>query len=619
MSYLEGILCNFMRFSRVLEYCFYLEGEMLRRVLKLRLLCVVCSVIFVFSMGCDSSLDDLSKGEIVNGEIARKLDTYLMRITPFGFSGALLVAKDDEIILNKGYGLAIRSDNTPNTADTVFSTGSITKQFTAAGIMKLEMMGKLNTSDFISKYFDNIPEDKKLITLHHLLTHTSGVVDGVGGDYEKVLRDETVRKVLDRPLQFEPGEEFSYSNAGYSLLAAIIENVSGQSYEEFMHKNIFEPAGMAFTGYGKPDLTEKVVAHWYVGEKDNGTPLEKPYPYWNLLGNGGILSTTMDMYRWHRALLGKKVLSDEAQAKIFTPYLNDYGYGWDVLECEMGTLIQHDGSSTLGSSAEMRRYIDAGIVTILFCNQNYGGRALFEPVRDKIETLAFGEDITFPPAVTVLEPEILWKYEGTYTLKSGGSLNVRREGSVLRVNPDGQDSVNAMFHIKKAEAGTFDQLRDQSERVFKSALLGDFEEIGKVLYDRNRMLGFFREDFKMILKRHRKRLGKIEGAFFKVTLPFDLAEKKSYQTFVELKGERGSLYFDLIWRDSKIVGLGVDMRASDLSVPFLALTSAGIEFAGYHLDMARNFELNFLSTDEGQITGLEIPNEEGSVEALKSK
>ena len=592
---------------------------MFRRVFTPYLLFIVCFVVFAISMACEISQDNISKGEIVKGDIGTKLDAYLTRITPFGFSGALLVAQRGEIILNKGYGLAIRSEGIPNTSDTIFSTGSITKQFTAAGIMKLEMMGKLDTADLIAQYFDNVPDDKREITLHHLLTHTSGVVDGVGGDYEKVMRDETVQKIFDEPLLFEPGEEMSYSNAGYSVLAAVIEKVSGQSYEEFLHKNLFEPAGMAFTGYRIPEWEKRVVAHWYVGEKDNGTPLEKPYPYWNFIGNGGILSTTMDMYRWHLALLGNEVLSDAAKKKIFTPFLNDYGYGWDILEREMGILIQHDGASMLGCSAEMRRYIDAEIVTILFCNQSYGRGALFELVRDKIETLAFGEDITFPPAVTVLEPEILKKYEGTYTLKSGGRLNVQRKGSVLRVNPDGQDSVNAMFHIKEADAGAFDELRDLSERVFKSALSGDFEEIGKVLYDRNRMLGFFREDFKMILERHKKRLGKIEGAFFKVTLPFDLAEKKSYQTFVELKGERGSLYFDLIWRDSKIVGLGVDMRASDLSVPFLALTSAGIEFAGYHLDMARNFELNFLSTDEGQITGLEIPNEEGSIEALKSK
>lgn len=592
---------------------------MLRRVIELYVLCVVCFGIFIFSMGCDSSSDDLLKGEIVKGEIAKKLDTYLKRITPFGFSGAILVAEDDEVILNKGYGLAIRSEDISNTSDTVFSTGSITKQFTAAGIMKLEMMGKLNTGDLISKYFDGVPEDKKDITLHHLLTHTSGVIDSVGGDYEKALRDETVQKILDEPLLLNPGEEFSYSNAGYSLLAGIIEKVSGQSYEEFMRSHIFKPVGMGFTGYRMPDWGKKVVAHWYAGEKDNGTPLERSYPYWNLLGNGGILSTTMDMYRWHRALLGDKVLSNEAKAKIFTPYLNDYGYGWDVLEAEMGTLIQHDGGSTLGNSAEMRRYLDAGIVTMLFCNQSYGRGFLFEVVRDKIEALVFGGGVELPPVAKTIDPEALERYQGEYRLASGGEFTVSRESGKLLVGLNGQDAVNAMFSVAKEDAEMFEQVNGLSEKIFVSALRGDFEEFGKVLYDRDRMLGFFREDFKMILERHKKRTGEIKGAFFIVTLPFDLAKKKSYQTFVDVKGKRGSLYFDLIWRDSKIVGFGVDMRAPALSVPFLALTSEGIKFAGYHLDMARNFQINFLVDKNGQVTGLTVPNEDGPIVALKSK
>ncbi|HUU52868.1 MAG TPA: serine hydrolase domain-containing protein [Candidatus Heimdallarchaeota archaeon] len=573
--------------------------------------------IFAISVTCDSSSNDLAEGEVVKGEVGKKLDTYLTRITPFGFSGALLVAKEGEIVLNKGYGLAIRSENVPNTSDTVFSTGSITKQFTAAGIMKLEMMGKLNTGDLLSEYFDNVPEDKKDIALHHLLTHTSGVVGGVGDDYEKALRDETVQKVLSEPLQFEPGKQFSYSNAGYSILAAIIEKVSEQSYEEFLNNKLFKPAGMEFTGYRMPEWTKKVVAHWYVGEKDNGTPLEKPYPYWNFIGNGGILSTTMDMYKWHLALLGGKILSSEAKTKMFTPFLNDYGYGWDVLEREMGILIQHDGGSSLGCSAEMRRYIDAGVVTILFCNQSYGREALFEPIRDKIEKLAFGGDVTFPPAVTTLNSEILRIYEGQYVLSGGGKFQVQNKGGVLLVNPDGQDAVNAMFNVKKVDAGTYDQLKSLSEKVFISALSGNFDEFGKALYDRDRMLGFLRDHIPMRLARHRERTGEIKEVFARVALPSETRGEKSAQIFVELKGEKGIIYFGLIWRNSKIVGIDAVMGIPDLSILFLPLTST--DFAGYHLDMARNFRISFLLNDGGNVTGLKLENEDGPVKAHKSK
>jgi CubicO group peptidase (beta-lactamase class C family) len=592
---------------------------MSRRIIEYCLPVVLFFLIIPILVTCDSSSDAPSEGEVVKGEIGKKLDAYLTRITPFGFSGALLVAREGEIVLNKGYGLAIRSENVPNTSATVFSTGSITKQFTAAGIMKLEMMGKLKTSDLLSKYFDNVPEDKKEITLHNLLTHTSGVVDGVGYDYEKALRDETVRRILDEPLLFEPGEQFSYSNAGYSLLAAIIEKVSDQSYEDFLYRNIFKPTGMTFTGYRIPEWTKKVVAHWYLGDKDNGTPLEKPYPYWNLLGNGGILTTTMDMYKWHLALLGEKVLSNEAKTKMFTPFLNDYGYGWDVLDREMGTLIQHDGGSDLGNSAEMRRYIDARVVTILFCNQSYGRGALFEPIRDKIEELAFGGDVTFPPAVTTADPEILKTYEGMYVLSGGGQFKVMPKGSVLLVGPDGQNAVNVLFNVKKADAGTYNQLRNLSEKVFVSALSGDFDEFGKALYDRDRMLGFIREHIPMRMERSKKRTGEIREVFARIALPSDLRGKNSVQVFVELRGEKASLYFGLFWRDSKIVGLDVVMGVPALTILFLPSTSGGNDFIGYNLDMARNFRISFLVDKDGHVTGLVVQNEDGPIEILKSK
>ncbi len=264
--------------------------------------------------------------EIVRGELGKKLDTYLTRITPFGFSGALLVAREGDIVINKGYGMAIRAEGVRNTSETVFSTGSITKQFTAAAILKLEMQGRVDTEDPIGKYLEAVPENKSHISLHHLLTHTSGLVQDVGRDYDIALRDETVRRILEQPLEFAPGERFEYTNVGYTLLAAIIEKVSGMSYEDYLNEHLLKPAGMAFTGYRIPTWDERVVAHWYVGQTDNGTPLEKPYPYWNLIGNGGILSTTEDMYKWHLALSGDAVLSRDAKKKLYAPLLNDYAY-----------------------------------------------------------------------------------------------------------------------------------------------------------------------------------------------------------------------------------------------------------------------------------------------------
>ena len=251
----------------------------------------------------------MSSNELVKGELGSKLDKYLSRITPFGFSGACLVAVEEDIQINKGYGLAVREQKIRNTSETVFCTGSITKQFTAAAIMTLEMKGKLNTNDPISMYFTSIPVDKKNITIHHLLTHTSGVITDAGDDYVIAYKDETIEKILNSPLHFKPGTQYEYSNAGYTVLAAIIELVSEQPYEAYLNEHLFKPAGMAYTGFNLPNWKEKVVANWYVREVNNGAPpIDKHGSHWNVMGNGEILSTTEDMYRWYLALKGKAIL-----------------------------------------------------------------------------------------------------------------------------------------------------------------------------------------------------------------------------------------------------------------------------------------------------------------------
>jgi CubicO group peptidase (beta-lactamase class C family) len=484
-------------------------------------------------------------GEIVEGDLAKKMDLYMTRITPFGFSGALLVAKGGKVILNKGYGMAIRSENVSNTSETVFSTGSITKQFTAAGIMKLEMMGKLKTEDPITKYVDNVPEDKKGITLHNLLTHTSGVIDTTGPDFVVAPRDETMKKILEASLRHKPGKQFAYSNAGYSMLAAVIEKVSRQSYEEFLNKYIFAPSGMKFTGYRMPEWGKKVVAHWYRGEKDNGTPLEKPYPYWHYLGNGGILSTTEDMYRWHQTLLKDKVLSAEAKKKMFTPFFNEYGYGWDIIQREMGTLIQHDGGSMLGCSAEFRRYIDAKTVTMVFCNQSFGQRALFEAVRGKIETLAFGGDVAIPPEVSVPHTEKLLKFEGTYKLETGGQLLAQLQDKTLVISALGQDAISFLFDPENPDPARYEDLNELSVSVFDAAINGDYEPFGKVLANKERRMKPVQELIEMRLRMHKQRTGEIKSTRFVATLPTTFDGQKAALTYVELKGEKGSMFFEL--------------------------------------------------------------------------
>src|SRR5512137_1359446 len=178
--------------------------------------------------------------------------TYLARLEKLGFAGVVLVAKGDAPLFAEGFGLADREHGMRWTPGTVSDIGSITKQFTAAAILKFEEDGKLGVDDPISRYFSGVPADKAGITLHQLLTHSSGLTDPDIGDFDPVPLDEYVKMTFARPLLFAPGKGYRYSNANYSLLGAILEKLAGQSYETVLRERLFLPNGMYETGYTQP-------------------------------------------------------------------------------------------------------------------------------------------------------------------------------------------------------------------------------------------------------------------------------------------------------------------------------------------------------------------------------
>jgi CubicO group peptidase (beta-lactamase class C family) len=541
--------------------------------------------------------------EVASGDLGKNLDEYLTRVAPYGFSGAVLVARDGKVALNKGYGPAIRSDGVANDSETVFSTGSITKQFTAAAIMKLEMQGKLNTEDKVSEHLGGVPQNKVDITLHHLLTHTAGVLFSTGDDYTIAQRDETVKKILDSPLEFAPGERFQYSNAGYSLLAAVVEHVSGQPYEEFLNQEIFKPAGMKFTGYRLPAWDEEVVAHWYVGDTDNGTPLEKAYPYWNLIGNGGILSTTGDMYKWHKALMGDEVLSEEARAKLYTPYLNDYAYGWDVLDTDRGTLIQHDGGSILGNAAEMRRYTDAGIVSMVFVNAD-GEKVLVDGVRDRIENLVFGGSVWLPPAPVAMDRAELTKFSAVYDLKFGGTFTIKVEGDGLRITAAGHGAMNVLaFPEHEDIAVLHNDLDERSYMLFDGVVTGDYSMFRAELGNEERV-DRFKSLIEMRIEKFKAETGRIRQVQVSGTVPG--ADPGEVVTTVMLKGEGGGeIGFRLHWVDGELVGMSPAMGAEPVSLRLVPLSPT--QFAGYHLGWGKGITIDFEVDSHNSVRTLTIP------------
>jgi CubicO group peptidase (beta-lactamase class C family) len=306
---------------------------------------------------------------------------HLTRTLPDGFSGTVLAGRGGEITYCEGFGLADRDAGTAATCDTVYDVMSITKQFTAAAVLKLEMMGKLRVSDPIGTHLGPVPADKRGITLHHLLTHTAGLVEGLGDDYDVISREDLLAGALASRLTSTPGEEFHYSNLGYSILAAVVEKASGLGYEQFLAWRLFLPAGMPDTGYVLPRWSRERVALEY---DETGTSQGRPYdhpwagdgPHWNLRGNGGMLSTARDMFRWHRALAEDTVLSPAARRKLFTPRVRVpgvdawYAYGWAILDTAHGKVAWHNGGNDW-SLANYARELPDGAMTYWVSNQAY--------------------------------------------------------------------------------------------------------------------------------------------------------------------------------------------------------------------------------------------------------
>jgi CubicO group peptidase (beta-lactamase class C family) len=316
-------------------------------------------------------------GEVVREGLGRQLDAYLSGLASGGFSGAAMVVRDGELVLLKGYGTADRAGKLPATHRTLFHLASVTKQFTGAAVLKLEMEGKLRVSDPITKYLKDVPPDKRAVTIHHLLTHTSGIPHRVGecsSKQAKVGRDDFVRQVLAAGLESAPGQTHIYSNDGYELLGVIIEVASGETYERYLRKHLFEPAGMTSTGYNFGGAELARAARGYQGDREymgvlNPTFRNESGPGQCTRASGGMLSTAEDMYRWHAALAGERVLSARAKEKLFTPHVPEspertsfYGYGWALFTTPRKTrLIAHNGGINEYFKSDFRMYVDEGV------------------------------------------------------------------------------------------------------------------------------------------------------------------------------------------------------------------------------------------------------------------
>lgn len=306
----------------------------------------------------------------LQNDLGQEIDREIQRSTSGGFWGVVLVAKGGKTLLAKGYGFADYA-STPNSPTTLFELASASKQFTAAAILKLEMDGKLKTDDPITKFFKDVPDDKKAITVHQLVTHTSGLsVDAALPYTSDATRDDLAKEILAAPLESKPGEKFAYCNFAYALLAAIVEIASGQSFEEYSKSKLFEPAGMKDTGFIMDKaLDPKRAAGRLTDGGDAAWTSVNWFWGWGYRGMGGAVTTAEDLVMWDRALRGDSVLDKKAREKLHTAAKDNYAYGWMIETTSRGTTKAHHGGGVMGYRTFIIRYLEDDALVVILSNE----------------------------------------------------------------------------------------------------------------------------------------------------------------------------------------------------------------------------------------------------------
>lgn len=311
---------------------------------------------------------------IARGPVGFGLDSIFTSFADSGFSGTILVALGDEVVLEKGYGLADRARGIPATAETRYSSAGITKLFTAAAVLTLEAEGRLSVNDRLSRWGGPLPEEKAGVTLHQLLTHTDGLTRQSAPVYRESA-DAFIRAVARTPSSFAPGAGYRYNDFGHSLLGLVVERASGVSYEDFIRSRFLLRAGLKHSGF---ESERGVSALEYAGPRAE-TPVGPRSYLWGRRGSLGLVTTAGDLYRWFRAMDDPAVIAPTVRAGMLEPRTpTDWGamqgYGWDFHRRDDGRLIWRRVAGTPGFEGEVLHDPVAGWTAVILVNSRIGWR-----------------------------------------------------------------------------------------------------------------------------------------------------------------------------------------------------------------------------------------------------
>lgn len=401
-------------------------------------------VLISVSMFSGCTKESLNTNKDMDNRIDEYVEAFNKTVTDYQINGSILIAKDNNILINNSYGKGDYEKDIPITQDTVFRLCSITKLFTAVGIMQLYEKGQLDLKDPVSKY---IPEQHRGndITIHNLLTHTSGIESNSGVDITKFnTKEDIINKITKKPLLFEPGTDWNYSNSGFNLLAVIIEKVSGITYSDYMEKNIFKPANMKNTGC---DSSRDEISNLAVGyEYENGKFYKKKDADLSFaFGAGEIYSTANDMYNFDKALHTGKLITKKTVEKIFrdnagiSKFGDNYGYGSTVSKLNGHTWYGHPGNLRSYTSYYIR-FPEENTTIIILLNTWF---PFNHQLRAAISAIAVGEEYTLPSVKkeVKLDEALLKKYEGKYESEVDTFIHLRTN-KYIELKKDGNHLVD---------------------------------------------------------------------------------------------------------------------------------------------------------------------------------
>lgn len=411
------------------------------------------ALIFIVSaMGCARpgmppvaapAAPSISEATITPGT-GEAIDRYLRAAADLGFSGVVLVAEGPRILLHQGYGYADRDRGIPFHPSTPFGLASVTKTFTAAAVLRLHDIGALDVRDPVAKHLPGWPDDKSAITVHHLLTHTSGLPLDVGIDQGALGREELLTRARATTLTRPPGERWSYSNLGYSLLAAIVEHVADEPFDRFVERELFRLAGMSDSGFS----TEGSL-HAYCGYRSfqsgcirSRTAFHEGQVSWNMMGDGGMVSTALDLFRWDRALAAGRVVSGTSQALSISAHApisatSGFGYGWFVDATPGNRVVHYTGGDGV-SAVRYERHIDRPLTVVQFSNNAWG---VYRYINAEVSRIARGgTPDSLPVAAAVVPPADLRRYCGTYVTPEGHDVRVQLKNGQLHLPLEGTDA-----------------------------------------------------------------------------------------------------------------------------------------------------------------------------------